>query len=113
MPRMQGSVTWHYAKQEKWRSYAQNNDRATFMLLFAKDFPNMAAERYEQNDDFFKRLFADPEMMKQVMDTVGAVLYERLRKRKILDPDSGVIEEATPDTYVEDAYAKPDDSTDE
>ena len=47
------------------------------------------------------------------MDTVGAVLYERLRKRKILDPDSGVIEEATPDTYVEDAYAKPADSEDE
>ena len=67
----------------------------------------MAAERYEQNDDFFRRLFADPEMMKQVMDTVGAVLYERLRKRKIFDPDSGVVDEATPETYVEDAYSEP------
>ena len=102
-----------YAKQDKWRSYAQNNDRATFMLLFAKDFPNMAAERYEQNDDFFKRLFADPEMMKQVMDTVGAVLYERLRKKKIFDADSGVVQEATPETYVEDVYAEPTDPADE
>ena len=42
-----------YATQEKWQSYAKNNDRSTFMLLFAKDFPNMAAERYEQNDQFF------------------------------------------------------------
>ena len=96
-----------YANQEKWQSYAQNNDRATFMLLFEKDFPNMAAERYEQNDDFFKRLFADPEMMKQVMDTVGAVLYERLRKRKIFNVDSGVIEEATPETHVEDVFIEP------
>ena len=39
-----------YANQEKWQSYAKNNDRATFMLLFEKDFPNMAADRYEQND---------------------------------------------------------------
>lgn len=95
-----------YAKQEKWQSYARNNDRSTFMLLFTKDFPTMAAERYEQNDEFFKKLFADPDMMQQVMDTVGSVLYERLKKRKIFVPESGVVEEATPDTYVEDVYAK-------
>ena len=95
-----------YAKQEKWQNYAKNNDRSTFMLLFAKDFPTIAAERYEQNDEFFKKLFADPDMMKQVMDTVGSVLYERLKKRKIFVPESGVVEEATPEMYVEDVYAK-------
>ena len=95
-----------YAKQEKWQDYAKNNDRSTFMLLFSKDFPTVAAERYEQNDEFFRRLFADPDMMKQVMDTIGSVLYERLRRKVIFDPNSGVVEEATPETYVEDVYAK-------
>ena len=71
-----------YAAQDKWHSYAQNNDRKTFMLLFEKDFPNMAAARYEQNDSFFVKLFSDPDMMRQVMETVGAVLYERLKNRK-------------------------------
>lgn len=75
-----------YATQEKWQSYAKNNDRSTFMLLFAKDFPNMAAERYEQNDQFFRKLFDDPDMMQQVMETVGSVLYERLKKKLIFDP---------------------------
>lgn len=93
-----------YAKEEKWQSYAKNNDRSTFMLLFAKDFPNMAAERYEQNDQFFRKLFDDPDMMQQVMETVGSVLYERLKKKIIFDPKSGVVEEATPETYVEDVY---------
>ena len=93
-----------YANQEKWQSYAKNNDRATFMLLFEKDFPNMAADRYEQNAQFFRKLFDDPDMMKQVMETVGSVLYERLKKKYIFDPKSGVIEEATPETYVEDTY---------
>ena len=65
-----------YANQEKWQSYAKNNDRATFMLLFEKDFPNMAADRYEQNDQFFRKLFDDPDMMRQVMETVGSVLYD-------------------------------------
>jgi type I restriction enzyme R subunit len=71
-----------YASESKWRSYAQNNDRKTFMLLFEKDFPQMAAQRYEQNEDFFVKLFSEPDMMKQVMETIGAVLYERLKNRK-------------------------------
>ena len=73
-----------YASQEKWQSYAWNNDFKTFMLLFTKDFPNMAAKRYEQNDEFFVRLFTNPEMMQQVMETVGSVLYERLKKKKTI-----------------------------
>lgn len=70
-----------YASEEKWQSYAKNNDRKTFMLLFEKDFPKMAANRYEQNDDFFVRMFSDPDMMKQVMESIGTVLYERLKKK--------------------------------
>ena len=41
----------------------------------------MAADRYEQNDQFFRKLFDDPDMMKQVMETVGSVLYESLKKK--------------------------------
>ena len=72
-----------YARQEKWQNYAKNNDRSTFMLLFTKDFPFMATERYEQNDEFFRHLFADPDMMQLVMDSLGPVLYERLRRNAI------------------------------
>ena len=43
---------------------------------------NMAAARYEQNEDFFVKMFSDPDMMRQVMETVGTVLYERLRGQK-------------------------------
>lgn len=68
-----------YTAQDKWHSYAKNNDKKTFMLLFEKEFPNMAAARYEQNEDFFVKMFSEPDMMWQVMETVGAVLYERLR----------------------------------
>ncbi len=69
-----------YAIQDKWKSYAQNNDFKTFMLLFAKDFPEMAAARYEQNEDFFVKMFSDPVMMQQVMESIGNVVYERLKK---------------------------------
>ncbi len=69
-----------YAVQDKWKSYAQNNDFKTFMLLFAKDFPEMAAARYEQNEDFFIKMFSDSVMMQQVMESIGNVVYERLKK---------------------------------
>ena len=69
-----------YEAQDKWHGYAQNNDFKTFMLLFEKDFPNMAASRYEQNEEFFVRMFKEPDMMKQIMDTLGTVLYEKLKR---------------------------------
>lgn len=69
-----------YATQEKWKSYAKNNDYNTFKLLFNKDFPTMAAKRYEQNDNFFVKMFSDPEMLNQIMDMLGSVLYEKLKK---------------------------------
>lgn len=70
-----------YEAQDKWHGYAQNNDFKTFMLLFEKDFPNMAASRYEQNEEFFVRLFQEPDMMRQIMETLGTVLYERLKRK--------------------------------
>lgn len=39
----------------------------------------MAATRYEKNEEFFVKMFADPDMMQQVMETIGAVLYGWLK----------------------------------
>ena len=69
-----------YAAQDKWKSYAKSNDFKTFMLLFAKYFSQMAVVRYEQNEDFFVKMFSAPEMMKQVMESIGSVVYEKLKK---------------------------------
>lgn len=40
----------------------------------------------------------------QKADLIWAIADERLKKKYIFDPKSGVIEEATPETYVEDTY---------
>lgn len=71
-----------YADDGKWQSYAQNNDRKTFMLLFEKDFPEVAASRYEQNEEFFIKMFKEPDMMNAVIESLGAMIYERLRGKK-------------------------------
>ena len=54
----------------------------SLMMLFAKDFPNMAAKRYEENDSFFVKMFTEQEMMDEIINTVGAVLYARLKAKK-------------------------------
>lgn len=67
-----------YANKSEWQNYAKNNDRNTFMLLFEQDFPEMAANRYEKNDEFFLKMFSDKEMMQQIMLGVGTALYQNL-----------------------------------
>lgn len=42
--------------------------------------PGDAAARYEQNEDFFVRMFKEPEIMGQIMQALGGVLYKRLKK---------------------------------
>ncbi len=68
-----------FMEDGNWKSYAQNNDPKTFMLLFEKSFPDIAAHRYEKNDDFFVQLFNNSEMMSEVMENLGRIIYEKLR----------------------------------
>ena len=70
-----------YASQERWQAYAKETDFNDFMLLFKKDFPNMVMKRYEQNDKFFVKMLDDDELLQSVMETLGRVLYERLKEK--------------------------------
>lgn len=53
----------------------------------------------EQNDDFFVCMFNNPDVMEQVMETTGRVLYERLRRKK----DAGYSVEAEIDMVADGA----------
>ena len=49
------------------------------MLLFERDFPEKAAARYEQNDQFFVKMFNEPSFMQKVIEDLGGLIYERLK----------------------------------
>lgn len=70
-----------YALEEKWSSYANSNDLKTFLLLFMSEFSDMAASRYEENEDFFMMLLSNPQMLNMVGESVGRDLYERLKRK--------------------------------
>ena len=63
-------------KKQFWRK-----KRTRTLYMTWKRFSGDGSTRYEQNDDFFVRMFSDSDMMKQVMESVGTVLYERLKKK--------------------------------
>ena len=69
-------------KDEKYKNYAKSSDKETFMLLFAKDFPDIAANRYDKNDEFFSTLFNDPQMMQEAMRGIGELMYSNFRNKK-------------------------------
>ncbi len=73
-------ATVSYSAEKQSLEASLNSIENKFNDLLEKDVPDRAASRDEQNESFFVKMFSDPDMMKQVMDTVGGVLYERLRK---------------------------------
>lgn len=71
-----------YVADPKWQGYAKSNDYKTFLMLLEKDFIEMAAARYEQNEAFFVKLFSEPEMMKQISSSIAPLIYERLKRKE-------------------------------
>jgi type I restriction enzyme R subunit len=69
-----------FTSKEKYAAYAQNNDEDVFRILFEKDFMNVAATRYEQNEAFFVRMFDDPAFMKFITGLLSSEIYRELRQ---------------------------------
>ena len=65
-----------------WRDRAQKNSYDKFMLPFRQEFPDMVAARYDQNTEFFTKLFENPDMMKTLCDNIGRDVYSRLRQNE-------------------------------
>ena len=53
-----------------------------FGLKFEQEFENIAAQRYEQNDAFFIRMFQDSDVMKSVVEMLKPIIYRKMRKKK-------------------------------
>lgn len=70
-----------FLADEKLVSFAKSNDEAMFGLKFEQEFENFAAKRYEQNDEFFVKMFSDSGVMKTVMEMLKPLIYRKMRKK--------------------------------
>lgn len=60
---------------------AQSGDKTAFKTLYEKEFEQIAVERYEQNDSFFKELFENADRLKFIKELLLADIYNELRKK--------------------------------
>lgn len=62
-------------------NFAKNNDEKMFGLKFEQEFKNIAAQRYEENDAFFVRMFQDSDVMKTVIEKMLPIIYRKMREK--------------------------------
>lgn len=65
--------------EESLVNFAQNNDERVFRPVFEKVFKDMAIQRYEQNDEFFIRMFNDSAFMQYTMDLMRSDIYRKIK----------------------------------
>ncbi len=67
-------------KDEKIVNSAKDGDKTAFKTLYEKQFNDVAMNRYEENDSFFKSLFEDNEKLQFIKKLLLDDLYNELRK---------------------------------
>lgn len=69
-------------KNEQMANSAKSGDKTAFRTLYEKEFNDIAINRYEENDNFFKSLFENADKLKFIKELLLADLYNELRKKK-------------------------------
>ena len=81
MDKVLAQLTQDFMKDERLVDLAKNNPQATFEKIFEQQFKDIAAVRYEQNEEFFVRMFKDEEFMGEVIRLLLPEVYRKLRKK--------------------------------
>lgn len=82
MDKVLAQLTEDFMADERLVDLARNNPQSTFEKIFEPKFKDIAAQRYEQNEEFFIKMFSDEEFMSEVIRLMLPEVYRRLRKKK-------------------------------
>lgn len=82
MDKVLEQVSNDFVNDQRMVNIAKDNDITVFTPIFEDDFKKKAANRYEQNDQFFVKMFEDPEFMNLVIEEIKPIIYDKLRKKK-------------------------------
>jgi len=81
MDKVLEQLTQDFMADERLVDLAKNNPQSTFERIFEQQFKDIAAVRYEQNEEFFVRMFKDEEFMDEVIKLLLPEVYRKLRKK--------------------------------
>jgi type I restriction enzyme R subunit len=81
MDKILAQLTQDFMADERLVDLAKNNPQSTFERIFEQQFKDIAALRYEKNEEFFVRMFKDEDFMSEVMRLLLPEVYRKLRKK--------------------------------
>ena len=81
MDKVLAQLTQDFMADERLVKLAKNNPQSTFERIFEQQFKDIAALRYEQNEEFFVRMFKDEEFMGEVIKLLFPEVYRKLREK--------------------------------
>lgn len=70
-------------QNEQMANSAKSGDKTAFKTLYDKQFNDIAINRYEENDSFFKGLFENADKLKFIKELLLADVYNELRNKGI------------------------------
>lgn len=74
-------LTEDFMADDRLVDLAKNNPQSTFEKIFEQQFKDIAAVRYEQNEEFFIRMFKDEDFMNEVIKLMLPEVYNKLRTK--------------------------------
>ena len=81
MDKVLAQLTEDFMQDDRLVELAKNNPQSTFEMIFEQQFKDVAALRYEQNEEFFVRMFKDEAFMAEVVKLMLPEVYKKLRKK--------------------------------
>ena len=81
MDKVLEQLTQDFMSDDRLVDLAKNNPQSTFEKILEQQFKDFAATRYEQNEEFFIRMFKDEEFMDEVIKLLLPEVYRKLRKK--------------------------------
>lgn len=81
MDKVLAQLTEDFMADGRLVDLAKNNPQSTFERIFEQQFKDFAATRYEQNEEFFIRMFSDEEFMGEVIKLLLPEVYRKLRRK--------------------------------
>lgn len=81
MDKVLAQLTEDFMADDRLVDLAKNNSQSTFERIFEQKFKDIAAQRYEQNEEFFVKMFKDEMFMNEVMKLLFPEVYKKLREK--------------------------------
>ena len=82
MDRVLAQIKNDIMKDSQIVNTAKTGNRTAYNSLSEKEFDNVAMNRYEENDLFFKTLFSDAEKFKYIKKRLLDEIYNEIRNLK-------------------------------